>query len=243
MKIKYYIYRLGSPKLYAVPLLLLAFFLGGCGGDGDDPAAPIKPSSGFTFFDLGAESVYSKALRKKLETELGSDAISTRTLIDLSINYPDFLKIYFPKLHDFNLRLNNTTGARIEHNTTKLMYRYPHRNNRPFKNVELMFSNFTRNPLYFKILANKEGSAIVTAFEEKYGSPEAIDWQSRGGTTRYWTKENQLLAVSVTKDRFGDQQYLISIYYMENIQRLLDTEEKERQKRAEEKQTAGKKAF
>lgn len=243
MKIKQHTYLSFNQKLSLMAILMVAILAAGCSGDREEPASPIKPASGFTFFDLGAESVYSKALRKKLEAELGSDAIATRTLIDLAINYQGFLKAYFPDLHDFNLRLNNTTGGRVEHNTTKLMYRYPHRNNRPFKNVELMFSNYTRHPLYFKILANKEGSAIITAFKEKYGDPETIDWQARGGTTHYWSKNNELLAVSITNDRFGDPQYLITIYYQENIAQLLETEEAERQKRAEERQKAGKKAF
>ena len=37
-----------------------------------------------------------------------------------------------------------------------------------------------------QVLANKEGSAILTAFEEKYGPSQTIDWQARGGTTHHW---------------------------------------------------------
>jgi hypothetical protein len=109
-------------------------------------AANPAPES-FTFFELGSNSVLSKAVRKNLAARLGRDAIEHRSVLDLEINYPGFLKAHFPHLDQLNQKLNSPPRERIEHNTIKLMYRYAQNKNVPFDYVELIFSNYTQTPM------------------------------------------------------------------------------------------------
>ena len=243
MKTKQHIHLSFNRRHALAVLLIFAVLAAGCNGDREEPAPPVKPATGFTFFDLGAESVYSKALRKKLESELGSDAIATRTIIDLSINYQGFLQAHFPDLHDFNLRLNNTTGARVEHNTTKLMYRYPHRNNRPFRNVELMFSNYTQKPLLFIVRTDKQESTILNTLIDKYGEPVIHQWGETQGMSHHWQKGKDILILSQSLNRIGNPEFHIHIYFVNNMNELLSTEKKEALKREQERKRMGREAF
>ena len=126
-----------------------------------------KVIRGFAFFDLGANSHYSSAVRRKLGEKLGSDAISRQNVIDLTIYSRAFFKKYFPQLFNLNRQLNFPEGQRIEHNTTKLMYRYARLKETPFINVMLYFSNDTGKPLFFKISAGPGAAAIVETIKEK----------------------------------------------------------------------------
>jgi hypothetical protein len=140
------------------PLLLLTFCLlfilvcmiSGCSNE--ESAAPAQPEviKGFSFFDLGANSHYSSAVRQKLGEKLGSDAISQQNVIDLTLYSAAFFKKHFPQLFNLNRELNLPEGQRIEHNTTKLMYRYARLKETPFKDITLYFSNDTGKPLFFK---------------------------------------------------------------------------------------------
>ncbi len=67
-------------------------------------ANPVRES--FTFFELGSNSVLSKAVRKDLAARLGRDAIEHRSVLDLEINYPGVLYAYFPLLDHLILHLN-----------------------------------------------------------------------------------------------------------------------------------------
>lgn len=231
--------RFACACLLWMPVILLT---GGCGGD-DAPVGELPPASGFTFFGLGADSPYNKQVRNRLSEALGSDAVGTRTPMDLSVNYPGFLKDHFPKLGALNHRLRDEAGARVEHHTIQLTYRYARRKNRPFTYVELLFSGYTRTPLYFRIKANKEGSDIIETFRQKYGQPRGIDWSAQGGSSLVWQEENDFLITSETTDRFGDPAYLIVIYFIDNIERLVETERLDSERREEEQKQAGKTAF
>jgi hypothetical protein len=81
----------------------------------ENRAASSTPES-FTFFELGSNSVLSKAVRKDLAARLGRDAIEHRSVLDLEINYPGFLKAHFPDLDQLNQELNSPPRERIEHN-------------------------------------------------------------------------------------------------------------------------------
>jgi len=104
-------------------------------------------TDGITFFDVGANTVFSNALRDRLRKNLGPDAIAYRNTIDLEFNTKGFLQRQFPILHDLNQRLNTPAGERVEHDTVKLMYRYAVKENLPFSYVELVFSNNSGKPL------------------------------------------------------------------------------------------------
>ena len=209
----------------------------------DKPARSSQVPLSFTFFDVGADTLFSKALRKELGEKLGSEAIEYRSIIDLEINFKGYLEKYFPDLATLNRRLNYPPGERVEHNTVKLMYRYAQRKNVPFHYIEFLFSNYTHKPLFIKIESAEDVTEIINSIQEKYGQPKVIDWQRDNGRSRHWINRRDTLIASIASDRRGDPVYRITIYYFDNLTQLLDTEEDERRSREEETKKAGKKAF
>jgi hypothetical protein len=224
-------------------LMLLFFF--SC-GEKKEPAenqtAP-EPSDSFTFFDLGRQSTLSKSVRNDLNQRLGRHAIEYRSIIDLDINFYGFLKKYFPSLYELNQNLNFPPGERIEHNTVKLMYRYARKENIPFDYVELVFSNYSQHPLLFRINFQKDEANIIETLKTKYGEPLLIDWKDKNGQSMYWEKNKDLLIISLVPDQFGNPEYQIRIYFVENIKALLAAERAEKEKAGGQRAKSGKTAF
>jgi hypothetical protein len=201
------------------------------------------PSDSFTFFDLGKQSALSKTVRNDLKQKLGRDAIEYRSIIDLDINFYGFLKRYFPSVYELNQNLNFPAGERIEHNTLKLMYRYARKKNIPFDYVELVFSNYSQQPLLFRINFQNDEANIIQTLKTKYGQPQLIDWKDKNGESMYWEKNNDLLIVSLVPDQFGNPEYQIRIYFVENIKELIATERAENEKIESQRAKSGKTAF
>jgi len=215
----------------------------GCGNE--DAKTPPQPKviRGFSFFDLGANSHYSSAVRRKLGEKLGSDAISQQNVIDLTIYTKAFFKEHFPELYNLNRELNLPEGQRIEHNTTKLMYRYARLKETPFIDVMLYFSNDTGNPLFFKISAGPGGGAILETIKKKYGPPEQFDWKGNDGRTFFWKKGKDFFIVSSTEDRMGDPEYLFCIYFVSNMEKMLRIEKAKKLPEQKKIREAGESAF
>ena len=202
-----------------------------------------EPADGFTFLNLGRDTILTKTLRVSLRDHLGSDAIEKRTTIDLEPDAPGLLPELFPFLHSLNEQLNYLPRQRIEHNTVKLRYRYATRKNVPFKYVELVFSNYTYKPLLFIIRAGEAGAAILESLKEKYGAPQRKEAGIPGAPVLYWQKEQDYLVMTSGKDNFGHTTYQFSFYFGTNLQVLVDAEIEERKQAAERIQKAGKQAF
>ena len=232
-------------KILFLSILLLvisSMIITGC-NDQETPAPSGSKASSFTFLELGANTLYSKSVRSKLGDSLGPVAVARKTPIDLDVNYPGFIEAYFKPIYHRNQQLNDATGARREHDTIKLMYRYPQQKSRLFKKVELLFSNQSKKPLCFKIVAGKEGAEIIDAMREKYGSPKETKWSHEPGVSYSWEKDRDLLIVSRVLDRFGDPEYRIVIYYGTNIDELIETELRQIQQSEENRKKAGRSAF
>jgi len=207
-------------------------------------SAPVlKSQEGFTFFDLGIDSELTDNIRDELRDKLGSDAIERRNPLDLTINYKGFIQQHFKELDQLNKRLNFPPGERVEHNMIKLEYRYSKRKQVPFKYVELIFSNYTKKPLLFKIASKKEGAFIIDTIRTKHGEPKTINWEQGEGRSLYWEKNKSFLIVSILKDRYGDPEYHTAIYFTPNIEALLSKEEQVARQREEEIKKKGKTAF
>jgi len=234
------IIQLSAVILLVVIIVLIMIFIMR-GNDKPDRSEQIPDS--FTFFEVGANTLFSKILRKELGDKLGSEAIEYRSIIDLEINFKGFLERYFSGLNALNQRLNYPAGERVEHNTIKLMYRYAQKKDVPFHYIELLFSSYTHKPLFIKIVSKKDVSEIIDSIQKKYGQPVAIDWQPDSGRSKHWINKRDTLIVSIATDRRGDLVYHITIYYYDNLEELLDTEEKERRLREEKRKQAGKAAF
>lgn len=233
------------------PLILLAMFLAtilaclnlGCSSEDSNDSPQPKVTPGFAFFDLGADSTYSSAVRRKLGEELGSDAISGQNVIDLTIYSSDFFKKHFPQLFNLNRELNLPEGQRIEHNTTKLMYRYARLKETPFKDVILYFSNDSKKPLLFKISAGPGAAAIVETIKKKYGQPVQFKWEDNEGRTIFWKDGKDFFIVSSTRDRLDNPEYLFCIYYVKNLEEMLAMEKARKLTEKEKISEAGESAF
>jgi len=197
----------------------------------------------FTLFEVGRNSLMSKRMRQDLGDKLGRDAIEGRSLLNLEINYPGFLSSYFPDIDKLNQQLNFPPGERIDHNTIKLMYRYAQRRNIPFDYVELIFSDYTQKPVLIRIHFKKDESNIIKTLEAKYGPPTSIKWEKENGSSFYWTKDNDVLVVSMVPNQFGRPEYQIVIYFTENLNELITAEQAEKEAHEQKRAKSGKTAF
>lgn len=188
--------------------------------------------NGFTFFGIGRSDEYGQRLRRQLEGRLGHSAIERQNIINLEVHPKNILEKYFPVLWDLNRRLNSPIGERVEHDTVKLMFRYARNKNLPFSHVEMVFSNKSKNPLFILVMAKNDISGIKDTLKDKYGPSRTIQWEDDAGTTDAWEREGEILLFSVYPNRIGNLQYRIAIYYMENIEVLLNQEESARGSRS-----------
>jgi hypothetical protein len=231
--------------IYALFSLLSISILISC-GDNQDHAetAPVteKPES-FTFFEIGTNTQFAEHIRKELGEKLGRDAIERRSILDLDTNYPGFIKRYLPKIDELNRKLNFPPGERVEHDTVKLMYRYSQRKDVPFDYVEFLFSENSKTPLLVRINFPVDDTGIVETLKKKYGPPQLIDWQEEQGKSMVWKKNRDVLLVSLVPDQFGHQTYQIVIYFVRNLEKLIEQEEKERSEKERQRTQAGETAF
>jgi len=226
--------------------ICLAILTVGCSGKEESDTTPGKSESGnagFRFLDLNASSRLDDPLRGKLREKLGSDAIWRRSPLDIEINYDGFLKQHFDELDRLNQRLNYAPRERVEHDITKLMYRYPQKKNLPFSYIELIFHNNGGAPLVFNIEAKRDGDAVVATLEDKYGSPGKITWNSGKDRALFWRKPGEIMIASIVADQYGQPEYGISIFFTDHIENMVETEEEERRQLQKEKEKAGKTAF
>lgn len=206
------------------------------------PSGTVVPvPESFTFFDLGANTRFTNAIRNDLRERLGSDAVSHRGIIDLAFFDHSFMQTHFPTILDRHRSLNTPPGERVEHDILKLTYRYAWKRESPFKRIDLVFSNISGLPLYFVIYMTREGSDILAALVEKYGNPQ--QFQGERHVIRCWEKNGDMLIVSEKPDRFGNPEYQVYIVFVNSIDQLI-AYERELAKRKEEKiRKAADKAF
>jgi len=216
-----------------------------CGDNQDstDKSSPPTDTESFTFFDLGKTTKLTEGVRDDLMNKLGRDAIAGRNILDLEINYRGFLKDFFPQLEVLNQKLNSPLGERVEHNTVKLMYRYAQKKNVPFNLVELVFSDYTKTPILFKISFKVDDANTVETLQEKYGPPQVVHWKQENGKSMFWKKNGDFLIVSDIPDQFGNIDHQIVIYYIDNLKQLIETERKEKEKREQQRAKTVKRAF
>jgi hypothetical protein len=217
-----------------------------CCSDSQEPAVEKPQAPGlesFTFFNLGNNTKLTKAVRDDLEEKLGRGAIERRSILNLEINYNGFLKKYFPELDRMNQKVNYPPRERVDHNTVKLMYRYAQKKNVPFEFVELIFSDYTGTPILFRINFKKDEAGIIETLEQKYGKPEIIDWQEENGQSRFWKQNNDYLIISRVPDQFGNPEYNLVIFYIDNLKNLIETERKEKEQKQQQRAKTVRKAF
>jgi hypothetical protein len=161
----------------------------------------------------------------------------------LDTNYAGFITKYLPKINELNQKINFPPGERVEHNIVKLMYRYARRNNTPFDYVALVFSEYTKTPLLFKINFQIDETGIVDTLKSKYGSPQVIEWKEENGKSMVWRKNLDVLLVSLVPDQFGRHGYQIVIYFVQNLNQLIEIEKNEAKKGEQQRAKSGQTAF
>jgi hypothetical protein len=235
--------RTDSPLAAVLLGSILALFVFACSSEEKVSTGKQSRPDSFTFFDVGGATLFSKPLRDQIGERLGSVAIEYRSIIDLDVEGKRLLPQYFPEMAELNARLNSPLGERIEHKTIKLMYRYAGRKNLPFSYVEFMFSNYTKRPLFIKIESKKDIADIIKTLEEKYGQPQMIPPKETADRILYWKNNRDVFVVAVFPNRRGDLEYRMMIYYFNNLEELLATEEQERKALEEKRKSAGRSAF
>jgi len=198
---------------------------------------------GFSFMGVGAKTPNTGFLRDSLEGSLGSISVESKTTIDLEKTAPGFLKKYFPDIDAFNRQLNDATGARVEHATQRWMFRYAQSQGIPFKYVEFLFSDAQHFPLYIEVTAKQGGSGMIEKFREKFHEPAELKWEDGQGRSLVWRYERDVLIASIVRDRFGNNEYHIVVYFTDNIRDLVETEKAEAEKKVERRERAVGSAF
>ena len=205
--------------------------------------AQLPPS--FSFFDVGVNTSYSRNLRNSLQEVLGDDAISSRNTIDLQINTDGFLADHFPALNELSIAFNTPLGERVEHDTTKLTYRYSMKKGLPFDYVELLFSKFSGMPMVIRVFFGQDQLNVLSSLKEKYGAPKEFAWKAQNGKSLCWEKNGDVLFYSFVPNQFGVPEYQVSIYFTRRLHTLLEREEQKEKGEGAEKQvrSTGKAAF
>jgi len=243
INLRYLLHKMARCGIVFMVSTLPIFVSCGDNQESADKSSLPTDTESFTFFDLGKTIKLTKGVRRDLNNKLGRDAIERRSILDLEINYRGFLKKYFPELDVLNQKLNSPPGERVEHNTVKLMYRYAQKKNVPFNLIELVFSDYTRTPVQFKINFKMDEANTVETLQEKYGPPQIIDWKENNGKSMFWKKNGDVLITSRIPDRFGNINHQIVIYYIGNLKQLIETEVKEKEVQEQQRVKTGKKAF
>lgn len=231
------------PVLFALIYLIMLFVPEKANKLNDIASSTDVQPETFTFFNIGTNTVLTETLRESLSEKLGSESVAQWSTIDLSMNFRGFLEKYSKELYALNAELNDASGARIEHNTITLTYRYPLKDETIFNYIRLMFSNYTQRPLLFIVRADKQGSTILNTLIEKYGKPVTYKWDSHQGISHHWQKGKDVLILSQSFNRIGHPEFYIHIYYVNNINELLLAEKKEALKQERERKRMGREAF
>jgi hypothetical protein len=224
-------------------ILIIRMLTDGSRSDIEAPPPPPAETDSFVFFDLSRNTRFNETLRKTLKERLGPDRMETWSPISLEMHEDGFIAEHFPALADMNRRLNINNGLDIGEHTIKVTYRYAMNQDLPFYYIKLVFSDFTRRPLYFRIKMKLEGQYVVDTIRKKYGPPETIDWGGQDNITWFWEKDGDIMTISKVENRIGESEYQIMIYYISNLENLLQTQKQHIQKQTEQKAESGKSAF
>jgi len=159
-----------------------------------------------------------------LSKKLGNEAVAGRNAVDLEINSPDFLEKYLPEVAAVHRRLNSSAGIRLDHNISRLTWRYIPKDSEPFEFAELLFSNYTGKPLLVRIRLRKGQKPAIADLQKKYGLPRKIDWGREVEYSLIWEKHRDVLVFSAVADQFEAPEYEITLYYMNNLEEFLNRE-------------------
>ena len=221
-------------------IALLVVLTASCGNEPETPVPRSAPedSGSFTFFNIGKNSIITKKAERDLEKVLGDAAVERRGILNLAINYKNFLKDHFPELDRMNRQLNSSIGLRVEHRIVRHMYRNARQKGLPYDLVELLYSEKSEKPLLIRLHFKTDGSDTLKTLEQKYGPPRTLEWGLENASSRSWQKEGDYLFYSIVPRRGNKVEYRIDIYYIAAIEALLQSE-----RSGQGSETSGKTGF
>ena len=196
-----------------------------CGKESPPPEGPELPES-FSFFEIGANTRLTDALRSTLRGKLGNDGISGRNVLNLELSYSGFLRGHFPGLEALNRDLNGPGGMRVEHDITTLTYRHMEKLPTPFDYVEVVFDAVTRKPLLIRIRTGRENVDLLDTLTRQYQEPRTIQ-RGEPSQVHSWEKNGDVLILSVRPNPVGRPIQEIGMYYVNGIRALLARERAE----------------
>jgi len=129
----------------------------------------------------------------------------------------------------FNRRLNSSAGIRVDHNITRLTWRYIPEDSEPFEFAELLFSNYTGKPLLVHIRLRTGQEQAVPDLKKKYGPPRRINWGREIEYSLVWEKHRDVLVFSAVANQFEKPEYEITLYYVNNLEEFLSREQGDHQ--------------
>ena len=195
----------------------------------------LSVARGFSFLELGADSVFTRKTRSHLKDRLGPDRIEAWTPIDLVAEDRAFFAAQLPEIIRLNEVMQYGGGTLAGKMTPKVNYRYARNKKLPFHMIRLVFLERSKSPLYFTATARGEGTAFPALLQEKYGAPALF--RLGGAEYSHWRSENELLMVARKKDRYGKDLYTVTIYFLDNVRAL--AEEVAAAREAEERKRRG----
>ncbi|TWI75542.1 hypothetical protein LZ24_00589 [Desulfobotulus alkaliphilus] len=183
--------------------------------------AEQKSSESFTFFDVGENTVLTKAKLKDLRRILGQHRLENLTPVYLDFVHRGWLAKYFPDLEAFDIvfekpRLRDPIAS----NTIKLHYRYAHQKNIPFRDIRFVFSRYTNKPLLLFLRLPGDGNIVINNLKNTHGMPQTIENVKipGPGPVYFWERGEDLLVTSVLSDRYGKPETHIFIFYGKNAE-------------------------
>ena len=199
--------------------------------------------AGFSFFDIQAETILSRALREELADQLGPDAISRRGLIDLVLINTAFTQTHFPEIHRYQQALNPVPGGRREYAVTTLTYRRAHLKGLPFRLIHLVFYQKTGKPLYLVVESAANDPELFATLQAKWGQPERFEGSREGDYALVWRKPDELLCGVSIRRRGGRIERQLRFYFMANIGDLVAQERADEEARRRQTDKAKQRAF
>lgn len=180
--------------------------------------AGVAGERGFSFLELGADSIFTRKTRNMLADRLGPDRMEAWTPIDLVGADVRFFSELFPEMVRMNRVMKFADGTLAGKKTLKVTYRYARNKELPFHMIRLAFLENTKRPLFFRAKLKGEGTVFPGLLAEKYGKPALFEGD--GAEYRYWNSEEELLVVARRKDRYGKDEYHIAIYFLDSVRAL-----------------------
>jgi hypothetical protein len=181
----------------------------------------LNSQKGITFENMGENFSFSSQKRQILEKKFGNDVLESWSPINFDDFPLDFLNEFLPDIYNFSQKLQNRDfREKSGKSSIKIKYPYAKRATEVFKDISLIFSGFTKNPLVFRISSYNHES-LMDSLVKKFGGPKKINYNDKNYF--FWQKDNSVMIAEIRQDRFTNPYLFITIYYTENINKFFSS--------------------